>query len=93
VLLDTSDYEIRSAEVYNLLEGRALDVRAQRIVINDRTTLLRALKQEGPALLVMAGQQLLKDRKAFESLLGEIEVPLLLLGDRFGERASSRAVG
>jgi hypothetical protein len=41
-------------------------------------SLLRAVKEERAALLVLAGRQLLK---ASEALLHEVKVPLLLLGD------------
>lgn len=82
-LVGRADYENKVAEIRHLLEGQALDARCRPINLDGKMSLLRTLKEEGAVLLVLAGRQLLKDREAFEALLREIEVPLLLLGDGF----------
>jgi nucleotide-binding universal stress UspA family protein len=87
VLIFSAEYENRLAESHNLLEGQALEIRYRRIDLDEKMSLLGAVKQEGPVLLVLAGRQLLKAPEAFEALLREIEAPLLLLGDGFGVSA------
>ena len=82
-LVGIADYENKVAEIRRLLEGQAPDPRCRRIDLDDKMSLLRTIKEEGAVLLILAGRQLLKDREAFEALLGEIEVPLLLLRDGF----------
>jgi len=96
VLVAPGDYEHRVTEIRRLLHGQALDVQFRPIDLNEEMSFSRAVKEEGSVLLVLAGRQLLKDREAFETLLREVEVPLLVLGDGFGGREMEpprRAVG
>ncbi|MBZ5611264.1 MAG: universal stress protein [Acidobacteriia bacterium] len=94
VLVCTADYEKTLAEIRSLLQGRAIEVRYRRVDPDQKTSLLRAVKDEGAVLLVLADRQLLKDVESFEALLREVEVPLLLLGNGFGheEADSSRQI-
>lgn len=91
VLVSTADYEHKLEEIQNLLQGQALEVRCRRIDLGEEMSLLRAVKKEGAVLLVLAGRQLLKASKAFEALLREVQVPLLLLGDGPEESFVARA--
>jgi nucleotide-binding universal stress UspA family protein len=83
VLVRAADYEKELPEIRRLLEGLTLEVRCERIELDETASLLRAVKQEGSILLILAGRQLLNDRKAFETLLRELDLPLLLLGDGY----------
>ncbi len=87
VLICTAEYENRLAEIHKLLEGQALEVRYRRIDLDEKTSLLSSVREEGAVLLVLAGRHLLRATAAFEALLREIEAPLLLLGDGFGVSA------
>lgn len=96
VLVAASDFENRVSEIRRLLHGQGLEVRFKPIDLDEEMSLSRAVKEEGAVLLVLAGRQLLKDRDAFEALLRQVEVPLLVLGDGFGGREVEpprRAVG
>jgi len=96
VLVATLDFENRVSEIRRLLHGQGLEVRLEPIDLDEEMSLSRAVKEEGAVLLVLAGRQLLKDREAFEALLREVEVPLLVLGDGFGGKeieCPRRAVG
>ena len=86
VLVAASDFENRVSEIRRLLHGQGLEVRFKPIDLDEEMSLSRAVKEEGAVLLVLAGRQLLKDRDAFEALLRQVEVPLLVLGDGFGGR-------
>jgi len=86
VLVAASDFENRVSEIRRLLHGQGLEVRFKPIDLDEEMSLSRAVKEEGAVLLVLAGRQLLKDREAFEALLRQVEVPLLVLGDGFGGR-------
>ncbi len=83
VLIQSADYNQDLADARRLLEGQGLDVRCAPIDPDGTTSLLHAVKEESSVLLVLAGGQLLNDRRALETLLRELEVPLLLLGDGF----------
>lgn len=93
VLIKAADYEKELAEIRKLLKGQTSEVRCERIDLDETESLLRAVKEEGSVLLILAGRQLLNDRKAFETLLRELELPMLLLGNGFERREteSSRA--
>ena len=92
VLVSAADYEHELAEIHELLRGQELEVRCRRIDLGNEMNLLRAIKEEGAILLVLAGRQLLKDREAFEAILREVDLPLLLLGDGFNAKAQSVGV-
>lgn len=82
-LVGAADYEAKLAEIQNLLQDQPLDLRCRKIDPGQKASLLRAIREEGAVLLVLASRQLLKDRHAFEDLLRAIDMPLLLLGDGF----------
>jgi len=86
VLLAQANYENRASEIRKLLEGQDLDLRFQRVDLNDEKSLSRAVQKQGAVLLILAGRQLLKNRETFEALLRGVEVPVLVLGDGFGRR-------
>ena len=83
VLVSAADYEHELGEIHGLLRGQGLEIRCRRIDLENEMSLLRALKEEGAILLVLASRQLLKDREAFEAILRKVDLPLLLLGGGF----------
>ena len=90
VLLSAADYEHKLEEIQDRLQGQALEVRCRPIDLNEEMNLLRAVREEGAVLLILAGRELLKAPEAFEDLLREIEVPVLLLGNGF-ERQQTKS--
>jgi hypothetical protein len=96
VLVSTADHAKKLEEIRSLLRAQPLDLRCRRIDPDPKSSVLRAMREEGAVLLVSASRQLLKAPDTLEALLREIEVPLLLLGDGFGReetQASPPAVG
>jgi len=84
VLIGAAKYEKDLLLVRTLLERQALDVRLHRIELADKLHMLRVVREQPPALLVLQSSQFLKDRDAFEALLSEADLPLLLLGNGSG---------
>ncbi len=96
VLVRAANYEGELADIQHLLEDLPLDFRCRRIGPDQKTSLVRAVKEEGPVLIVLADRQLLQDREGFQTLLNEVEAPLLLLGDGLAHedgQSSIRAAG
>ena len=84
VLLAATDRQsakrLRS-QVDRLLQTSGLAVRYRPIDPNDKLSLLRALKEEPSDILVLGSRESVRKVQTLESLLREIEMPLLLLGD------------
>jgi nucleotide-binding universal stress UspA family protein len=80
VLVNAADYENRFTEIRNLLQDQSLDLRCRRLSPEHKTSLLQAVKEEGPVLLVLASRQLLK-ASGFEAVMSEVDAPLLILGN------------
>jgi len=96
VLVSTADHGKKLEEIRSLLRAQPLDLRCRRIDPDQKSSLLRAIREEGAVLLVLASRQLLKAPDTLEALLREIEVPLLVLGNGFrpeDTQASPPAVG
>ena len=83
VLVGAADYERELAEIHGLLRGQGLEIRCRKVELENEPSLLSAVKEEGAILLVLASPQLLKNQEAFEAILREVDLPLLLLGDGF----------
>jgi nucleotide-binding universal stress UspA family protein len=81
VLLSAPDYETKVSTVRKLLEQDVLDVRCRRVDLEDRADVLSALKEERASMLILAGRLLLKTAAVLESLLFDVDVSLLLLGN------------
>ena len=86
VLVPTSATDETLAEIPSMLNGQKQDVRLRSIDLDDRQSLLRAVNEEHAEMLILSGRKLLKDRETLESLLAQLEVPLILLGN--GSRAT-----
>lgn len=91
VLLSTGDFEIRRAEIQNLLRDQPIETRYRKIDLQHHQTLLRAAREEGAVLLVLASRQLLKPSDGWKELLRDLEAPLLVLGDGISRQAAAEA--
>ena len=69
------------SQVDLLLQASGPTVRYRQIDPNDKWSLLRALKEEPSGILVLGSRESVRKVQTLESLLREIEIPLLLLGD------------
>lgn len=91
VLVSAADFEIRRAEIQSVLRDQPIEIRYRRIDLHQHQTLLRAAKEEGAVLLVLANRQLLKPSDGWKELLRDLEAPLLVLGDGIARQAAAEA--
>lgn len=87
VLVPTTASDEALAEIPSLFHGQDQKVRLRSIDLDDRESLARAVNEEQAEMLILAGRKLLKDPETLESLLAQLEVPLILLGN--GTRAAA----
>jgi len=69
------------SQVDSLLQASGTQVRYRQFDPNDKLSLLRALREEPSEILVLGSRESVRKVQTLESLLREIEMPLLLLGD------------
>ncbi|MBZ5675630.1 MAG: universal stress protein [Acidobacteriia bacterium] len=68
-------------EIALALKGRNLAIRFQRIVPNDEASLLRAIREEQPGLLILGSREPFRRLQSLEALLRDGKTSVLLLGD------------
>lgn len=72
---------IKHAEIGQALEGQSLQIRYRSVDPEKPVSLLRAVKEEEPGMLVLANRQLKEQPAAFEALLREVELQLFLFSN------------
>jgi len=84
VLIDTAHPELAKraqVEASVLVQGKGISVSYRPVDSRDESSLLRAVSEEQPGILVLGSRTLLKKLSFLETFLRESEIALLLAGD------------
>jgi len=84
ILIDTADPELarrRQEEASAVLQGTGVSAAYRAFDSRDESSLLRTVSAEQPGIFVLGSRTLLRKLSFLETLLRDVEIPLLLAGD------------